>query len=52
MTEKRRYTTMAVNTGGRHGISRLVDGSFEVDVSMPKKWVAQEKLSIPSSYSL
>ncbi|MFL2129698.1 MAG: organic hydroperoxide resistance protein [Ruoffia tabacinasalis] len=37
MTEKRRYTTKAVNTGGRHGISRLIDGSFEVDVAMPKE---------------
>lgn len=37
MSEKRRYTTKAVNTGGRHGISRLVDGSFKVDVAMPKE---------------
>lgn len=35
--EKRRYTTKAINTGGRHGESRLVDGSFGVDVAMPKE---------------
>lgn len=35
--EKRRYTTKAINTGGRHGESRLVDGSFGVEVAMPKE---------------
>lgn len=35
--EKRRYTTKAVNTGGRQGISRLVDGSFVADVATPKE---------------
>lgn len=35
--ERRRYTTKAVNTGGRHGISRLTDGSFETEVAMPKE---------------
>lgn len=35
--EKRRYTTKALNTGGRHGVSRLVDGSLSIDVAMPKE---------------
>lgn len=37
MSEVRKYTTKAVNTGGRKGISRLVDGSFEANVAMPKE---------------
>ncbi|SFH82497.1 organic hydroperoxide resistance protein [Pisciglobus halotolerans] len=31
-----KYTTKAINTGGRDGESRLPDGSFSVRVSTPK----------------
>lgn len=36
-TEKKYYSTTAVNTGGREGESHLEDRSFEVKVSTPKK---------------
>lgn len=36
-SEKVYYSTTAVNTGGRNGESHLLDRSFEVKVSTPKK---------------
>ncbi len=31
------YTTSAVNTGGRNGVSYIEEGSFEVTVHPPKE---------------
>lgn len=35
--ERRRYTIHAINTGGRNGESRLLDGSLSFQASMPKE---------------